>query len=74
MATKKITQGTIKRLVKEGAAIDMEALKKRPHTTELDTLGISYGINGMNGGLFRHRKNGKLYAITTRGSLLFEYA
>ena len=73
MATKKITQKTIKQLVKEGAATDLEGMTKRPHPRELDTIGISYGTYGMNGGLFINRKTGKMYAITSRSSLLFEY-
>lgn len=71
--TRKITQKTIKQLVKEGAATDIEKMKKRPRTVDLELLGISMGINGMNGALFKH-KNGKLYAIASRSSLLFEYA
>ena len=73
MATKKISLKTIKQLVKEGAATDIEKMTKRPKKSELDLLGISHGTAGMNGALFRHTKTNKLYAITARSSALFEY-
>lgn len=72
MATKKITQSTIKRLVKENAAHDIDKMKKKPARRDLELIGISYGIAGMNGALFLG-KNGKMYAITARSSSLFEY-
>lgn len=73
MATKKLTQSIIKQMVKSGAAIDLETMKKRPRPSQLELIGLSFGINGMNGGLFIG-KNKKMYAITSRSSLLFEYA
>ena len=72
MATKKITQSTIKSLIKEGAATDLATLAKRPKREELSLIGISYGTYGMNGALFVNKK-GKMYAIKSRSSLLFEY-
>lgn len=72
MATKKITQSVIKQMVKTGAAIDIDKMKKRPKTSDLKCIGISHGTYGMNGALFLH-KNGKLYAIPSRSSSLFEY-
>ena len=72
MATKKITQSTIKSLIKEGAATDLDTLQKRPKREELSLIGISYGTYGMNGALFVNKK-GKMYAIKSRSSLLFEY-
>lgn len=48
-------------------------MTKRPGVTDLETIGISYGTYVMNGALFLHRKNKKMYAITSRSSLLFEY-
>lgn len=72
MATKKITQSTIKSLIKEGAATDLDTLAKRPKREELSLIGISYGTYGMNGALFVNKK-GKMYAIKSRSSLLFEY-
>ena len=72
MATKKITQSTIKSLIKEGAATDLDTLKKQPKREELSLIGISYGTYGMNGALFVNKK-GKMYAIKSRSSLLFYY-
>ena len=73
MATSKISQKSIKQLVKEGAAADLEKMSKRPSVGELSCIGISRGTAGMNGALFINRKTGKMYAITSRSSLLFEY-
>ena len=73
MATKKISQKTIKQMVKEGAATDIEKMTTKPRKSDLDLIGISYGTSGMNGALFHNRKLGKLYAITSRSSTLFEY-
>lgn len=72
MATKKITQSTIKRLVKEKAVHDIDKMTNRPAKRDLTLIGISYGVYGMNGALFLG-KNGKMYAIIGRSSSLFEY-
>lgn len=72
MATKKITQATIKKLINEGAAVDIDTMKTPPQRKDLTTIGISYGNAGMNGALFIH-KNGKMYGIKGRSSSLFEY-
>lgn len=81
MTTKKITQATIKRLVKEGAAVDLNALylknaanpSKLPKPTEFEVLGISVGSVGRNGALLKHKKTGKMYGITSRSSALFYF-
>lgn len=73
MATKKISLKSIKQLVKEGAAVDLEKMSKRPSVRELSCIGISLGANGQNGALFINKKTGKMYAITSGSSLLFEY-
>ena len=73
MATQKITQKTIKDMVKSGAAIDLEKMQNPPKRRELEVIGISKGTSGMNGALFLHSKNKKMYAITSRSSMLFEY-
>lgn len=72
MATKKLTQSIIKQMVKTGAAIDIDNMKKRPKMSDLTCIGVSYGVAGMNGALFLH-KNGKMYAIPSRSSSLYEY-
>ena len=39
----------------------------------LEVVGLSYGVYGMNGGLFKD-KDGNFYKITSRCSNLFRYA
>lgn len=74
--TEKMTQKEIKRFVTLGVAKDItylsfadcEALRKA-HT--FTTLNVSTGVYGMNGALFRDEA-GKLYAITSRTTTLFQ--
>ena len=71
---KKISQKTIKQLIKEGAAIDLSAMygkKNYPKAKEFDVIAISYGIYGMNGALLMRK--GKLYGIASRNTALFYY-
>ena len=72
MKTKKITQKTIKQLIKEGAATDLEKMRSPIPRHQLKCLGISTGIYGINGALYLGN-NGKLYAIASRSSMLLEY-
>ena len=73
---KRITQKEIKRLVALGVAEDItylsfdtfNALRKAHSFT---TLNVSTGVYGMNGALFKD-ESGKLYAITSRTSTLFQ--
>lgn len=75
----KYAQKTIRNLVKNGAAIDitnhdgymqeqLEALEG-----DLDCIGYSHGVYGVNGLLLKGRNSGTLYAITTRSSAIFLY-
>ena len=74
--TKRMTQKEIKRFVSVGVAEDItylsfddcNALRKAHSFT---TLNVSTGVYGMNGALFKD-ENGKLYAITSRTSTLFQ--
>lgn len=74
--TKRMTQKEIKRFVALGVAEDItylsfddcNALRKAHNFT---TLNVSTGVYGMNGALFKD-ENGKLYAITSRTSTLFQ--
>lgn len=74
--TKRMTQKEIKRFVSLGVAEDIthlsfdacNALRKAHSFT---TLNISTGVYGMNGALFKD-ESGKLYAITSRTSTLFQ--
>lgn len=72
MATKKIKLSTIKQLIREGAATDLDKLKNKPPKKELEKIGVSYGQTGINGALFLG-KNGRMYAIINRSSTIFEY-
>lgn len=69
----KTTQKEIKRLIKAGAAIELTDTTTVKHS-ELTCIALSFGIYGMNAGLFRHDTTGQLYAIPSRSTLLFYYA
>lgn len=72
----RMTQKEIKRFVTLGVAEDItyfsfddcNALRKAHNFT---TLNVSTGVYGMNGALLKD-ENGKLYAITSRTSTLFQ--
>lgn len=74
--TKKMTQKEIKRLVTLGVAEDITCLSfddcnalRKAHS--FTTLNVSMGVYGMNGALFKDEA-GKLYAITSRTTTLFQ--
>lgn len=67
------TQKEIKRLIKVGAAIELTDTNTIP-AGRLETVALSFGMYGMNGGLFRDYESGQLYAIPRRDSILFYYA
>jgi hypothetical protein len=70
----KLTQKEIKRLVKTGAAVDITAWSAEKieelQNKNIEKVGLSFGVYGMNGGLFKD-KNGNSYAITARAGNLF---
>ena len=68
----KVTQREIKRLIKAGAAIELTDTKTVP-CGRLETVAMSFGIYGMNGGLFRDTQTGQLYGILRRNAILFYY-
>lgn len=80
MATNRLSQKSIKQIIKDGAASDLnEMYRKNKYSTKglptpgsLTLIGTSKGQSGHNGALFR-AKSGKLYAIASRSSLLFYY-
>ena len=70
----RMKQSEIKRLVKTGAAIDITTAPPSEELwTNAEKVAVSRGINGMNGGLLKDRRNGQLYAITARNTALFYY-
>lgn len=66
----KYTRKLIKHMVSLGVAEDItnREYETLPH---LETVGLSYGTYGMNAGLFKDG-NGKMYAVLSRNSLLFQ--
>lgn len=68
----KTTQREIKRLIKAGAAIELTDTKT-VNAGRLQTIALSFGIYGMNGGLFRDIETGQLYGISRRDGILFYY-
>ena len=74
--TERMTQKEIKRFVSLGVAEDITYLSfdacnalRKAH--DFTTLNVSTGVYGVNGALFKD-ENGKLYAITSRTSTLFQ--
>lgn len=70
----KLTLRNIKQFVKFGAAIDLtnaDDLTLRELENHLEQIARSVGSYGMSGGLFRDRRDGKLYAVTARSGALF---
>ena len=76
---RKYTQRELKTLVRMGAAVDItnhgtaeyEALINKEK--DLEKLGYSSGIYGINGGLLQGQETGTLYAITARSIAAFIY-
>ena len=71
--SKKMPHKEIVNLVKLGAAINITN-DPAPMDSEksYEKIAYSMGVNGSNGALFRG-ESGKLYAITTRNSVLAQY-
>lgn len=65
----------IRMMVKEGIAQDITNFS---YSEAINLIGkdavinLSFGIYGINGALVRNTLNGKLYAILSRNSLLFQ--
>lgn len=72
-----MTLKDIKTLVETGVAVDIthEPLENiYKIDTRLEVVVLTHGIYGMDGGLFKNSKTGKLYAITARSGNLFALA
>lgn len=76
---RKSTQRELKALVRTGAAVDItnhgtaEYKALREKEKDLDKLGYSSGMYGINGGLLQGQETGTLYAITARSTAVFIY-
>ena len=69
---KKCKQSYIKNLVKMNVAVDLTRCDLQKEHFALEKIGYSKGVYGINGGLLRNPKTGKLYAITARNTNLFQ--
>lgn len=67
------TQRELKRIIEVGAAIELTDAKTI-NAGRLEVVALSFGVYGMNGGLFRDYETGQLYAIPRRDGILFYYA
>lgn len=72
---RKYTQREIKDYTRTGAAVDItgysfDEMRDFLHAHDLEKVGTSSGIYGINGGLLKDRETGELYAITARNSNL----
>lgn len=70
-------QKDIKKMIADGLATDItdydfDAIKNFMETHSIETVDLSAGIYGMNGGLFKDRETGELYAIKARSGALFQ--
>lgn len=76
MKIERMTQKEIRNLVALGVAADITYLSfddcnALRNSHKLTTLNVSTGVYGINGALFQDEA-GKLYAITSRTSTLFQ--
>ena len=72
---RKYTQTQIKNLVRDGFAGDItrksfNELNELRKACNLEKVGYSVGVYGINAGLLQDRTTGKYYAITARCSAL----
>ena len=75
--SRSVTQRELKRMAADGDAIDITAEGGTPYARELQkkdlrVVGISRGVNGMNGALLRDN-DGNQYVITARSPSLFYF-
>lgn len=76
---RKYTQRELKTLVRTGAAVDITSHGTAEYKAliekekDLDKLGYSSGMYGINGGLLQGQETGTLYAITARSTAVFIY-
>ena len=62
----------IKNLVRLGIAQDMTNAYFEDIPKRREIIAVSTGTYGMNGCLFRDTESGKLYAVLSRSTLLFQ--
>ena len=69
---KRYKQAELRRMVERGEAENITNAEYSDALRDLDKIGLSFGANGMNGGLLEDPKTGRKYAITARNTLLFQ--
>lgn len=69
-----MTLKELRKMREAGEAQDLTTTDPKDLSTDLDTVELSFGVYGMNGGLFKSRRTGQLYVITARNSNLFRLA
>lgn len=67
---RKFTQKQIREYITLGMAKDITDAESIDWEN-LETVGLSFGVYGMNAGLFKHRKTGEFFAVRSRCTNLF---
>ena len=67
----KTTQKEIKNYLNENNNLN-NFTKDELKMLDLEKIAISFGVYGMNGGLFKDRKSGCYYVVPSRSTRLFE--
>jgi len=72
---RKYTQKALRELVRLGTAesitnYNFEEMRDFLHAHNLEKVGYSSGVYGINGGLLQDTQTGQLYAITARNTAL----
>lgn len=67
---RKYTQKEIRGYITSGLATDITNAKDVDRMN-LETVGLSFGVYGMNAGLFRDKQTGDLFVVRSRSTNLF---
>lgn len=67
---RKFTQKEIRNYIASGLATDITNAKD-VGKMDLETIGLSFGVYGMNAGLFQDRETGEFYVVRNRSTNLF---
>lgn len=67
---RKYTQKEIRHYITSGLATDITTAKD-VDKMKLETVGLSFGVYGMNAGLFQDMETGEFYVVRNRSTNLF---
>lgn len=67
---RKYTQKEIRHYITSGLATDITNAKD-VDKMNLETVGLSFGVYGMNAGLFQDKETGDFYVVRNRSTNLF---